>query len=259
MPDLRRATARAAAPAIAAPNPQTSPSVENPREVAATGADVEAATPVLQAADQQLGQAVAPEIQSGLGEQVDALVARSPLLRTWLEQLQADGWTVERGPANGGSYADRSAKRVVMAEGLTDPAVLTQVLAHEVGHARYTPGAYVDFGDLSREDYVQANTHNHMVDEAEATIANLQVRDELNQGEGAVDIGVAGAGAAGYIAAWERFKAGEITREELVDAIASNFASGERPSTDPTIDYGTYFGRHYEQHWDAHHPSRAAP
>jgi hypothetical protein len=176
-----------------------------------------------------------------------------------MEQLQADGWTVARGPANGGSYADRSTKRVVVAEGDTNAASLTQTLAHEAGHARYTPGAYVDFGDLSREDYVQANTRNLLVDEAEATIANLQVRDELNQGDDAVDIGVAGAGAQGYIAAWERFKAGEITREELVDAIASNFASGERPSTDPTIDYGTYYGRTYEQHWDTHHPSRAAP
>jgi type VI secretion system secreted protein VgrG len=258
MPDLRRASAKAPVPSVAAANPETAPAEQTPREQVASEASVEAATPVLDAADQSVGQVVTPAVASGLGRDVDALIARSPSLAASVQQLQADGWTVERGPANGGSHANRATKRIVIAEG-TDAAGLTQTLAHEAGHAQYTPGAYVDFGDLSRENYVAANTRNLLVDEAEATIANLKVRDELNQGDDAVDIGVAGAGSARYIAAWERHKAGEISREELVNEIASNFAAGEHPSTDPSINYGTYYGRTYERHWDAHHQSRDAP
>ncbi|MFC3278421.1 hypothetical protein ACFOHQ_14710 [Xanthomonas fragariae] len=48
-------------------------------------------------------------VTTGLGADVDRIAADSPALQSDLQALQADRWTIEHGPAGGGSYADRDA------------------------------------------------------------------------------------------------------------------------------------------------------
>ncbi len=198
-------------------------------------------------------------VESGLGDAADELASRSPTLRSTLETLQADGWTVVWGTAGGGSFADRSAKTITVdPNGQGDAAGLVQTLAHEAGHASYDidgEDPYVEFGSLTRDEYVDQNTMRCLRDEAEATITNLTVRDELNTGPEAEDIGVAGAGSATYIQEWERYKADEITRSELVERIANAFATGEVPSTGGAANYYEYYAQTYRDHWDANHPA----
>lgn len=57
----------------------------------------------------------------------------------------------------------------------------------------YKPGGYVGMDGKTREQYIDGNVKNSLNDEGEATISNLQVRDELLKAK-AGDIGVAGAG-----------------------------------------------------------------
>jgi type VI secretion system secreted protein VgrG len=195
---------------------------------------------------------------AGLGGPVDALVARSPTLSSKLGTMQKAGWTIVWGTDGGGSFADPGAKTVTVDPAdKDDPATIAQTLAHEAGHATYAGEAYVGFGSLTKEEYVDKNTMRELRDEAEATISNLQVRDELNQGGQAVDIGVAGAGAESYKALWEKHKKGDLSREELVDAIAKAFAKGETPSNATNMDYGQYYGKTYSDHWDQQHPAPA--
>lgn len=267
-----------ASPQLLTPTPGPAPNTEvdstesNAQLSAQVAPTPDGGTPVLEAAEQsvsapsnqgnattQSGGESESTVSTGLGDAADAIASRSPTLRSTLDSLQSDGWTVVWGTAGGGSFADRPAKRITVdPNGSGDAAGLVQTLAHEAGHADYDIDGvdpYVDFGSLTRDEYVDQNTMRCLRDEAEATIMNLEVRDELNQGDDAVDIGVAGAGQATYIQEWERFKAGDITRAELVTNIANAFAHGESPSTGGASDYYDYYANTYRSHWDANHPS----
>lgn len=86
-----------------------------------------------------VGDKAAP-INTGLGEDVDSLVAKSPSFQKDLQKLKDDGWKVEYGKAGGGSFAERDSDppKITLDSNLKgNPVAATQTLAHEVGHAIY--------------------------------------------------------------------------------------------------------------------------
>lgn len=75
--------------------------------------------------------------KTGLGKGVDGVAAKSPTLQKDLADLQKDGWNIEYGPKGGGSSANRATKTIVLDGNLqSNPNAATQVLSHEVGHAK---------------------------------------------------------------------------------------------------------------------------
>lgn len=134
-----------------------------------------------------------------------------------------------------------------------DTESIVQTLAHEIGHARYQEEPFVPIGDLTREEFIDANTQRNLNNEGEATLVNLEVRQEILDNGGA-DIGVAGAGAEDYK---KIFESGlhETDRAAAREDIGNKFASGETPSTDPSKNYGDFFGDFWGEYYDNNAPT----
>lgn len=178
------------------------------------------------------------------GADTVALAMKSPSLSADLSALQAKGWKIELGTAGGGSFADKTAKRITIDQNkVGDPAAVVQTLAHEAGHARYV--GKVD--GSSREAYIKSNLR----DEGAATLANIRAQREIKAGGGA-DIGIAGnaANQPAYNKAYDAY----VKDQDLAkarDAIGTIYGDGEKTSnTNQT--YRTYYGAAY----DAAHPPK---
>ena len=186
------------------------------------------------------------------GADADALVNQSPTLATQVQQLQQQGWSIQYGPAGGGSYANRAQRRIVVDSNERGNATaLTQTLAHEAGHASYSLPPPTPMDNLTRQQYVDQNTQRHLRDEGEATLNNLQVRDEI-MASGGPDIGVAGANSGQYQQTWRQYQSGAIDRTTAREQIANAFGTEHTSTTGE--DYRTYYGQPYEQAWDQSHP-----
>jgi len=185
-----------------------------------------------------------PATQSGLGSDVDGLVAKSPSAQRRLEAFQNRGGTVEWGPSGGGSYYDSSAKKIVI-DGAerTQPAAAMQGLSHELGHAN----SPVVVDESSKDAYV----NSMLADEGEATLANCEARSEITS-NGGPDIGVAGQHGQQY---QDIYAAHPLPsqRAEARQAIGASFGSGEVTSTTGQ-SYSAYYGNAYDQ---AHPPAAA--
>jgi type VI secretion system secreted protein VgrG len=186
---------------------------------------------------------------TGLGGDVDAIAALSPTLEANIAALQAAGWTIKYGPAGKGSYTDRAAKVIyVDSNDKGNPEQVVQTLAHESGHARYTPDPYVPPAGLTRDQFVQRNADRSLKDEGEATLTNVRVRQEI-QSNGGPDIGLAGAQSAKYAAIANKYP-DPAQRDQAREEIGREFANGEHPSTDPSKTYDQYYSKPYEDYWD---------
>lgn len=113
-----------------------------------------------------------PIVVTGLGDDVDKLVAMSPSLQKDLQQLDKEKWTIEYGPVGGGSTVDRD-KKIISIDGAEKgcPAAATQSLAHEVGHATYP-----NMPDYSSKS---AYVDGALADEGAATMNNIKVQREI--------------------------------------------------------------------------------
>lgn len=194
--------------------------------------------------------AVAP-VTTGLGTDVDHVANLSPTMRNNVRALQQAGWHIQYGPAGGGSFTDRNNQTIVIdGNQQGHPDAVAQTLAHESGHALYTPEPYVPPDGLTRSQYVQANANRSLKDEGEATMTNVQIRNEIVT-NGGPDIGVAGAQADQYqqIAA---HNAGPGERDAARQQIGDAFADGEHPSTSPGQTYRQYYSQPFETFWDQH-------
>lgn len=181
-----------------------------------------------------------PTANTGLGNDVDALVAQSPSLLGDLDALGQQGWSVDYGTAGAGSYANRQTKSIVLDGNLKGHAAqATQVLAHEVGHATYP---YV--ADLSsKAAYVQGT----LADEGAATLNNILVQKEIIAASGP-DIGIAGSNSnhAAYIKAHDEYiKTGDAAAAR--NAIGTQFGQGEKTST-TNQSYEDYYGSWYDSY-----------
>jgi type VI secretion system secreted protein VgrG len=176
-------------------------------------------------------------------------MAKSPTLTKNVEALKKNGWTIEYGDAGKGSYTDKTKKRIVVdSNAKNSPTAAAQTLAHESGHALYTADPYVTPTGKTKDEYVKANVKRDLKDEGEATLTNVQVRNEVKE-NGGPDIGVAGTQAKKYeeiAAKYPEAKDRDKAREE----IGSAFAKGEHPSNAPSQTYEDYYAKTYADHYD---------
>lgn len=202
--------------------------------------------------------------KSGLGSDVDKIMDKSPTLSKNVADLKKSGWTIKYGEKGKGSYTDSESKTIVFdPEEKSDPKMLVQTLAHESGHALYTRDPEVGMEGLTKEQYVQKNLMSHLKDEGEATITNLQVREEIMKATGGsdgkskelTDIGIAGSQGKKYEELCAKYPDPK-DRDKLREEIGKVYAKGEHPSTRPTIDYGQYYSKPYEDEWDKQHPAK---
>jgi type VI secretion system secreted protein VgrG len=190
---------------------------------------------------------------TGLSPEIDALIAKSPTLSKNLRELTKNGWTIKYGTPGAGTFADRGKKEIVVDPNQKgNPNDVVQSLAHESGHAMYTPDAYVPPDGLTKDQYVNANTNSALKDEGEATMTNAQIRHEI-QGNGGPDIGIAGAQSAQYEGVYEKYP-NYSDRDQARQDIGNIFATGEHPSTDPSSTYYDYYSKGYKDYWDQTHP-----
>lgn len=184
--------------------------------------------------------------------QIKAIMRQSPTLLKNISTLTQHGWVMEYGPPGGGSYADRNSlpRRIVIDQSeLERPTVFVQTLAHETGHALYSPDPYTHPQGLTKEQYVNANAASALKDEGEATLMNMEIRNEILQ-NGGPDIGIAGTQGPSYQKIFTDYKAHgdrEVARED----IGFIFANNERPSTDPSKTYKQYYSKPFEDYWDS--------
>jgi hypothetical protein len=101
-------------------------------------------------------------------------------------------------------------------------------------------------GSLSKTDYVAQNVHQNLLDEADATINNVKVKEELVQA-GGPNIGIAGAQSAQYKQLYDADPS--TAREKIADLFAD-----EHPSTDPNSTYRQYYGKGFSDFYDATKP-----
>ncbi len=191
---------------------------------------------------------------TGLGADVDALVAMSPQFMQNIQALLADGWTIQYGTPGGGSYCDRAKKIIVIDPAMKgNPNAIAGTLAHETGHALYEPNAYVPPDGLTRQQYIDQNVNNNLLDEAEASLTQAQIRQEI-QNAGGPDIGGSGQQAAQYQSIYEKYP-NPADRETARQEVADIFGSAEVPSV-PKPDgtqygsYNDYYGQSYADYWD---------
>jgi uncharacterized protein involved in type VI secretion and phage assembly len=188
-------------------------------------------------------------IASGLGAGADGLISMSPTLSRNIAALQAQGWTISYGTAGAGSSTDRTAKRIVIDPNeQNNPNLLTQTLAHESGHAMYTPDPYVQPTGLTLQQYIDQNTNSSLKDEGEATMTNANVRREINN-NGGPDIGIAGAQPDKYQQIANKYP-DPAQRDQARQEIGDAFADGEHPSTAPTQTYRQYYNQPYADYYD---------
>ncbi len=161
-----------------------------------------------------------------------------------LKKLQEQGWELQEGKAGGGTTANRS-KQVITVDGndLKDPANAVQSIAHETGHALYTPKN--DFS--SKDSYL----NSALSDEGAATLKNIEVRREIlsNGGE---DIGVAGnyENTASYNRVYDELQSGAKTKVQAEESIGRIFGKGEVTSNTGQT-YEDYYGGWYDKNFPA--------
>lgn len=190
---------------------------------------------------------------SQLDQRVHELVQASPTLQSQVERLQEAGWTVEAGPAGGGSYADHDRQSIVIDSGNT-PESQAGGLGHEAAHAlagettfhRPTP-------ETTREQFVDLNVREHLRDEANAQFHAAQARHEIQQATG-TDIGISGLQSAEYARIYREYHEGNLAREQAIDQMATAF-EGEVTSTTQQ-NYRDYYAETYENWWDEHEAPR---
>jgi len=190
-----------------------------------------------------------PAITTGLGEDVDALVALSPSLQADLEVLRKKGWEIEYGPEGGGSFASRTSTppRIVIADRYKENGILaTRVLAHEAGHALYPYEEKL----LSLDDYVNgasvdkaANEYVNgaLADEGAATLYNIRIQREILEASNPkIDIGISGPKdeeeLALYNSIYDAMIADEITSEQARHDIGQTYRDKKTSTTKKTYD-----------------------
>jgi len=182
------------------------------------------------------------------------LLALSPTLANNMKLMKDQGWEIDyKGAPGGGSYADKGASKIVIdVNTVHNPLELVQTMAHESGHALYTPDAYVPYSNsgLTRQQYIDANVMTDLKDEGEATIMNVIVRQEILN-NGGPDIGVAGSQSKAYVEAYNEHYIKGGDRDKAREEIGKIFANNERPSTAPDKTYKEYYAQSFENHYDS--------
>lgn len=194
----------------------------------------------------------------------DIIVSLSPSLSKAINEIQALQWKIVYGRKGGGSYANRNTRQITVDPAEQhDPLSLAQTIAHEVGHAKYKAKPPLPPSGLTRHEYIQLNTTQHLHDEGAANFMNAKARDEILQNSsGQEDIGIAGAQRDRYQQIYDDYKAGNVDEESASIEMGELFGDGEETSNTHET-YKTYYGNPYAKHWDSNYkdvpPGGTAP
>lgn len=188
-------------------------------------------------------------VKTNLGDEVDKELAKCPQFSQNMQKLIEEGWSIEYGQKGKGSYCSKSGKKIVIDENKKgNTAAILGTLAHESGHAMYTPDPYVGPEGLTKEEYAGKNANSSLKDEGEATLTNIEMKECLEK-NGGMKINVAGAQAAEYEKIAKKYldsKDRDKARQEIGDI----FADKERPSTDPKKTYREYYEQSFKNFYD---------
>jgi type VI secretion system secreted protein VgrG len=175
-------------------------------------------------------------LNSGLGNDADELIEKSPTLNEQLKKFKENNGTIKFGEKGSGSSYNPN-RRTITIDGSCkeDPEAAVQSLSHELGHAHST----VPKSTASKEQFVKG----YLNDEGEATLSNLKARQEILANDGP-DIGVAGSQGSEYKKAYDGYlKDGD--REKAREAIGKIF--GEKEITSTTKQpYSKYYGDYFD-------------
>lgn len=191
--------------------------------------------------------AAADRMLSGMDPKVAEIARQSPTLQANLAQLERDGWTITT-RNGGGSETDHQHHTMVIDTGDT-PETQVGSLAHESAHARYGVAPFHQpTADMTRDQFVETNLRENMLDEANAQFSEAAVRDEV-LGNGGPDTGVSGTQSADYQRIYSDFRDGTITREQAIGQMADIFPNETTGNTGQT--YRDYYTPTYANWWDA--------
>ncbi|WP_280445134.1 hypothetical protein [Nocardia brasiliensis] len=206
-------------------------------------------------------------VRTGLGKDVDALVALSPTLSTAIRDLQAPSlslaerftylpyfppsgkWKIAYGKGKG-TFCEPNSRRITIGPDYARAGAhrVLNALAHEVGHARLSekyPGLHNLFSreGMTRTEWVRAHYGAQMRQEGEAELTALDVRKEI-LGNGGPDI----YPDYYYGDVYERYERGGISRHEARGEVAKYWGAKTMSTTGET--YLSHYGKFYEQMWD---------
>lgn len=194
-------------------------------------------------------------VKTGLGKKVDQEMAKCPQFAENIKKLQDDGWSIEYGEQDKGSYASRTSKKIVIDENEKgNTAGILETLAHESGHAMYTPDPYIPPDGLSKQEYASKNANSDLKDEGEATLVNIEMKKCLKK-NGGMNIGVAGAQSDQYQEIAKKYPDPQ-DRDKARQEIGDIFADNENPSTDPDKTYRQYYEKTYIDFYEQHHEKK---
>jgi type VI secretion system secreted protein VgrG len=174
-----------------------------------------------------------------LSPSVLAAIAKCPKMKTELENLQKDRWTVVWGSAGGGTTTDKKNKKIVLdpARCTTDEITLGRI-AHEMGHAQYTPPSVSPNG-RTKAEYIRDKVQTNLEDEGEATLKQIEYKNCLKNG-GGPDIVMSGSKAAEYEAIAKKYP-DAADRAKARTEIANTFGDSEKTSNCPAQTYRQYY------------------
>ena len=241
----------------------------------AIGNDPRAATGALTKGDlkalaQQAADVATNLAKTPLDDVVDNLAAKSPTLKDNLVRLQNDGWTIVVGTPGAGSSASKATKTITI-DPRTDQAANAKAivisLAHETGHADYTPPADPPVADPSPtidkgRDYIRKRVENDLLDEGQAQIIGCKTAREL-EAAGETGIGISGGHDAEYLAIYDKIVAGTLTmdqgRTEMAKIMAKEETSTTNPVTGAHDNYIDYYSTDPRDDWNKAHPEAVVP
>lgn len=190
-------------------------------------------------------------ITTGLGNAIDTVVAtQCPGLANDVRALTSSGWEIRYSkPGEPGSFTKHRAQVIVIdSSKKAQTETTTQLLAHEVGHAKRAVPAEVPMTGLTRQQYVDRNVAPPLASEGSATLRNEEARAEFLK-NGGKDIGVAGTQGKKYDRIYQQYKAGKLTRAQAETKIGQVYGVGETTSTNGQ-NYRAYYAKQYEAKWD---------
>jgi type VI secretion system secreted protein VgrG len=196
----------------------------------------------------------ADRVLSALDPKVREIANQSPTLRAQIQELEAAGWTVEMGPAGGGSFADRQAQKITVESGRSNERT-TGTVAHEISHALTGEPPYhptTDFTD--RQAYIDANVNEQLRNEGQSMFNEARVRDEVLEA-GGPDPGI--GGTQDYQKVYNEYKAGRLTEAQAIDQMGTLI--GNETTSNTGENYKVYYGKTYQTEWDRLNPPATPP
>lgn len=176
------------------------------------------------------------------------LIKQSPTLRSQIFELEQKNYNFEVSTLDEGYSTDPDTRTIYIDQPHTDAATVARV-AHEVAHAVLLQQRFIPVTDsMTRAQYVEANVDNFMHNEGEAQFNAAQVRAEVFAASGTY-IGLPGTQPLEYLAIYDKFAAGGLTKEQAIDQMGG-LMGAEQVSTEDNQLYRDNYRTMFENDWD---------